>query len=351
MTKDTNSTDHTMVSYTQVEEAFTQEASSLISLETIQAVLQTEKRCFENAAALKISASKFVGYNTARHCKDLVRSRQPFPALYIFLCFLTELASLLFPYSILLALVTHIAKLQLPAIFTSFPYVISIFIAITLCNDFKKHILLKQLCQNAIDPKDSTAITQAKKKLHISFGSLYAVILLLLICVCAGLHFSGIAFALPVTLTYGFIFYVACMILSGIHNVIYSGHAISFFTIGICLVSKQPEEKVQSATAHYLAQRFEQMLSLSGKTTANLSENAELQKKLCASVYSHMVTQRIYDILAIIILLAIDIVCLTQFRALSHLPMLLFFILSCLLTLILCIALISVRHIMKCTKE
>lgn len=348
MTKDTS---NPIVSYSQIEEAFTKEASSLLSNETIQTVLQKEKCCFENAKRLQISTSKFVGYNTARHCKDLVRREQPLPVLYNILCFLTELASLLFPYSILLTIVTHFAKAQIPAVFTSLAYILCIFIVITGCNDCQKHMLFQQLKKESLRPKDQNAVRQLKKKINISYRILYLATVLTVSAACVLVHFSGIAYCVPVTLLHSFIFYVACMMLSGIHNVIYSGHAISFFTIGFCLISNQPADKLQTATAHYLAQRFEQMLSLSGKTATHLKEHPELQKKLCASVYSHMVTQRIYDILAIIILLAIDMVCLTQFRALSTLPFLLFFVFCMVLTLIVCIALISTMHIIKCTKE
>lgn len=339
------------ISYAQIKEAFTKEASSLVSGETIQTVLQTEEQCFQNAALLEIPVTKFVGYNTARHCKDLLRRQQPLPILYFLFSLLTEAASLLLPYSILLAIAGHLPAERLPAFLYSLPYALCILIPAVLCNHYKKRLLYRQLQTDMTAIEDSNRLLQKKHRITGFRQLLHLLAAVFAAAGCILVQLSGTAHRFPVTLLSAFLFYITCILLSGIHNVIYSGHAISFFHIGICLLTHQSSEKLQNATAHYLSQRFQQLLSISGKTTEHLKNNPELQKKLCASVYSHLVTQRIYDILAILLLLAIDVICILRLHTFCNLPLLLFFILSLLLTLGFFIALTSTIHLLRRTKQ
>lgn len=348
MTKDT---DGSSISYEQIKETFTQEASSLISVEKIQTVLQTEEQCFQNAALLEIPVTRFVGYNTAKHCKDLLRRQQPFPLLYLFFSLLTETASLLLPYSILLVIINHLPAEGLPAFLHSLPYTLCILIPAVLCNHCKKLLLYRQLQADMTAVKDSTRLLKKKHRIAGLRHLLHLLTAAFAAAGCVLVHLSGTAHLFSITLLSAFLFYIACILLSGIHNVIYSGHAISFFHVGICLLTRQPSEKLQNATTLYLSQRFQQILSTSGKTTEHLKSSPDLQKKLCASVYSHLVTQRIYDILAILLLLAIDVICIFRLHTFCNLPLLLFFILSLLLTLILCIALAGTIHLLRCTKQ
>ena len=93
-----------------------------------------------------------------------------------------------------------------------------------------------------------------------------------------------------------FFAYAACMVLFGIHNVIYNSHIISFFTVGILLIARRPAEETSAAAGHYLNLCRRQLLSLSHKTMEDCQDNPKLRDKLDASIHARMATGRIYDI-------------------------------------------------------
>lgn len=168
---------------------------------------------------------------------------------------------------------------------------------------------------------------------------------------------TGIVYFLNIASTYTtglhicFFAYAGCMVLFGIHNVIYNSHAVSFFTIGILLAARRPAEEIAAATDHYLNLSRRQLLSLSHKNLEDCRHNPELADKLDASIHARMTTGRIYDILAIFILTVLDITCIIGMRSMMTPALFIFFAVCVLLTLLFAMAFFSANHIFKFTKK
>lgn len=337
------------VSYETVAEAFSEEAKSLISDSAIQEILGAEKIRFENAALLKLPAKKLAGYNIARYCKDLLRQKQPLPFIYLFFCFITEISAWLVPYGVIIEICHYItAKNNAPLAFPPL-YGLFLIIGLVAANTLYRQHLSKVLGK-PIPPQEKPASDTKKAIARFRF-LLYvaAITFVALASLSAALLEWDKLFTLRLPAC--FITYVACILLSGVHNVLYSSHFLSFFTVGILILSRRPETAIETATKQYLTLRYLQMLAPSHKSRKDLADNAALEKKMRESLHSHMVTQRIYDIFALIILCTLDAVCIGQFRFTASPALACFFALTLLLTCTLLLALVSANHILKYTNQ
>lgn len=339
------------VSYDTIAEAFSEEASSLLSDTRIHQVLEEEKIRFHNASLLGISLEKLVRHNTARYCKDLLRKQQPLSFLYAFLCFLTEIAVWLLPYGILIEICSYAASGHGSSFSIPSVYGFIVILGIVAGNTFSKLYLQKFLLSSALFSKaEPQNIKQAKASLHRFHLLLFLGVTALTACgIFLAFHF-GWDRHFSLHFLSCFIAYAACILLSGIHNVIYSGHSLAFFTIGGLLLARRPDNEVEAATTHYLNLRYQQMLSPSHKTPEHLAKNPALEKKLRESLHSRMTTQRVYYALAIIILLALDVVCLIQLQNGIALTLVCFFVASVLSTAIFLFAFLCANHILKATR-
>jgi len=347
------------VSYHTVAEAFSEEAGSLISDSAIKETLDTEKIRFENASLLHISPEKLTGNNMARHCKDLLRKKQPLPFLYSLLCFFTEITVWLIPYGILVEACQYISEKNSSSF--SFPalYGPVLIAALVAANTLYRQYMLKLLStplsvqktsKNGQTDSNNLSVSAAKKSLTCFRFLAYLNTVVIALLIILLIHFLEWNQKVSIRFSTCFIAYVACILLSGIHNVLYSSHFLSFFTIGVLLLSRRPQSEIDAAARQYLNLRYLQILTPVHKTLKDLAENAELEKKLQETLHSHMITQRIYDLFALVILIALDVLCITQLRTNTAPALICFFALSVLLTCILLLAFISANHILKYTK-
>lgn len=348
----TKNTEHQIqsVSYDTIAEAFSKEARSLIPESVIEQILDKEKIRFENASLLDIPPEKLVRHNTTRYCKDLLRKQQPLPFLYFFLCFLTEISVWLIPYGIFIEICNYMSAQKSRSFTFPFLYGLFVIIGIVTGSTLSRQHLQNFLVSPAFAQKDKSSIQKAKTSLTrfrlLLFFSIiiFAGAAIILITVLSWYKSVSIGFSAC------FIAYVICILLSGIHNVIYSSHCLSFFNIGVLLLTRQPDSNVEAATNQYLNLRYLQMLSPSGKTLKALKKNPALEKELRKSLHSHMTTQRIYYTLAVIILSALDIICIVQFHTTTAPALACFFVLSMLCTFVFLFAFFCANHIFQCTK-
>ena len=341
------------VSYNTVAEAFSEEAKTLIPDSAIRKTLDTEKIRFENASQLQISPEKLVNHNTARYCKDLLRKQQPFPLIYLLLSFFTEISGCLIPYGIIIEICHYISKKT----DSPFPFpplyglilIVGLVAANTLYRQYMLRLLGKPLfLQETSERRQSVSVTKkALTRFRLLAYSVSAIVILSTILLSILLEWNK---KVSLRLSTCFIAYVVCILLSGIHNILYSSHFLSFFTVGILLLIRRPEAELQTATRQYLDLCYLQMLTPAHKTLNDLADNTELEKKLRESLHSRMITQRIYDLFAIVIFFTLDAVCISQLRSNATPAYLCFFILSILCTCILFLAFISANHILKHTK-
>lgn len=353
MKPSTECTQTQTISYDTIARKLSEEADSLIPDKITEQILAEEKIRFHNAALLDIPAVKLVGNNTLRHCKDLLRQKQPLPFLYSVLCFLTEVSILMLIYGTAMGIYGKLTarKGGFLAPF-SFLYPLIFFAGIA-----GYHMLSqKQLSKILSIPFTKASPPEQEKKARLRRLRQNRMIclcaVLLLIAFGTGIvYIFNLSPAYTVSLHICFFAYAACMVLFGIHNVIYNSHAISFFTIGILLAARRPAEEISAALEQYLNLSRRQLLSLSHKNLKDCQRNPELADKLDASIHARMATGRIYDILAIFILLVLDITCVIQMRSITTPALFVFFAMSLLLTLLFGVAFLSANHILKNTKN
>ena len=339
------------ISYDTIAMKFSEESASLISDETIRQVLAEEKIRFDNAALLQIPACKVVGNNTLRHCKDLLRQKHPFPFLYSVLCFLAEVSILMLLYGTAMAAYGKLAAGK-GGFFAPFSFLYGMVLSAGIAG---YHILSqKQLYKALSIPFTGKSPSEQEKRERLGYLKKNRAICLFLVLLLTALA-AGAVYILNLSSRYTigvhtcFFAYAACMVLFGIHNVIYNSHIISFFTVGILLIARRPAEETSAAAGHYLNLCRRQLLSLSHKSMEDCQDNPKLMDKLDASIHARMATGRIYDILALFILAVLDITCILKMRSLATPALLLFFAVSMLLTALLVTAFLSANYILKHT--
>lgn len=340
------------LSYEMIEACFLEEAASLLSDAQIQKTLQTEQLRFENAGLSGISPSRFIGSNTVRYCKDLLRKNQPFSFLYTLLSFLSEVSVLL----LLFGLLRSIGNLLFTkaGFLSSFPY---LYECILLGGITAGITLFRKQCQTVLAiPFASAAPSDLERRQRKkTLLKRQLLILLPVIVIVAGAIAWVAALKLhkqyKINLTGCFFVYVICMLLSGIHNVIYSSHLIPFLTIGGYRLLCRSKDMIQTAIQTYLDASYLQILSRAHKTLEDSRKNPELAGRLKQSVYARMVTTRIYCALALFLLVILDIMCILQLQGVLTLAFLVFFAICLLLTFAFLIAVLSANTLLKQTKE
>ena len=352
MTIEKENTAQGNISYETIANYFTEEACSLISDATIEKCLSDEKKRFENAVFLQIPSKRIVGSNTPRHCKDLLRKEQPLPFLYSFLCFLSEASVLMLLYGAAAGIWNSFAKGS--GFFTPFPflYPLIIILGITgLQSAYHLHLNTILIIPFTSTPPAEAEIKKRKQTLKQKYLLSFLLIVILMAAASFAVYYYKLNKTSPITVTTCFLAYACCMVLFGIHNVIYSSHCISFLSIGGIILTNRPKEALEAKTREYLSLCYLQILSLSHKTRDDLAKNPSLENKLKGAVHSRMITGRIYYLLAIIILAISDILCLIQLYRTSQPELLVFAVIATLAIFFLVTAFVSANHIIKQTKQ
>lgn len=302
----------------KIQEYFTKEAHSLISDAEIKEILAKEEYIFENATSMGIDTKKIVDGNLLRHCKNLLRKRQPFYFFYLLLNFLTELSMLLLLFGALFSVLRFFANGSNPESFSkSFPVVYGlVFLTVILLYQSLNRAILRSFLQkiNLKGQADTPKIEKSKKKLT----SYRAILILALAVICILSVYiliqTGLAMQMQVTLFDLFMGYVLLIFVSGIHNTLYSSHVISFLSIGGFLLTKRSSEEVKNATEQYMTLSFLQLLGNRNKTMTDFENDHKLAQDIKTALRSRMVTQRVYIALAIFVLVLLLGVCIHQIR-------------------------------------
>lgn len=341
----TEQNESTALSYDSIAQSFTEEAATLLPENIIEEILAEEKLRFEHAKLLQLPLSKLVGHNTLRYCKDLLRKRQPLSFLYSLLCFCTEVSIWMLLYGIIMGL-SHEFFMKNSGFFTPFPFLcpLILFLALTSYKALSRRLLLKQLAiPFQTTPPAETELMKCRSTIQKNrLLSLAAVLL------PTGAAFTAVYFLKPdntcmISVSSCFFIYVACMILFGIHNIIYSSHWISFFTLGSLILFKRPKEIITSTAAYYLNMSYQQLLSKSHKSLADCTDKPELMDKLKKAIRSRLTTIRTYSVLALIILIILDVICIQN----MHITILAAFAGFLLLTISFLTALLATNYLIK----
>lgn len=322
-----------------IKQNFKEEARSLLTDTQIQKTLEHEKQRFQTAQTEKISVRQWMGSNSAGYSKMLLRKQQPFFPVYYLLGIFTEASCILF----LFYLVRCLLGILLGTGSFSSAYPISFMTFIILgCFLWKKSVTA-YTCHLLDSPQKTAILSKRRRFLLLSFCFTVAATIALCIMDSLFTSFSET----PVTLPQSFLLYVLMLFLSGIHNVIFSSHLMPFLSAGAFRITGNSHEKADQAASHYIQLRTIQQLAARHLTAQDLQTNTALQTELLLSVRSSLITYRVYTVLALLILLVLDILCIRQFTHLPDPGVLTLGITALFITFLLIIALISCNNLIS----
>ncbi len=295
--------------YEQFKKNFKEEANSFITEENIQNTLAIEKIRFDNAKKYNIPINKIAGSSIARYTKDMLRHCQPLFSVYYILSMLSELSYYLLIWSIIKC--TYLYFTGVEKAFSnpvSFSVSIVFFAIIIIYNavtkGYTRNLLFKCIENN---------IQNVKSKIFV-FDAICRFISIIIVIVSTLLVYlnPGKFPAANLSLFEVFIFTVAILSVSGVHNVIYSSHFTSFITTGYLYVLHKSCE-ADSAISHYRELSRTNFLSLRRITVAEYNENVYLQAEFNQWLRQKIITFRVYGALAFFITAILAVICLRQF--------------------------------------
>ena len=224
---------------------FREEAGSILTEQQINDEIEREQTRSAQAARAGIAPNRFRGFNLQRYCKDIVRRLITFP---------------------------------LAAAYCVCAIVCVCFYGISSICRRRLRTLLSSSVPNA------TTLRQKAGRLQL-ISTVTATILSFLLFIVYQSYFQQITkFA---SLQNIFLWFISMMFLSGVHNVLYESHCISFFAVGWYTVAHQ-KSRTASAIRHYTESR--------GNTPLR----------------PHLVTIRIYLLIALFIICILDFLCIRQ---------------------------------------
>lgn len=345
--QDTKEHGTSKLNYEDIAAIFTQNTATLLPEENVRQTLAEEKKRFENAAALQISPIKFIGGNTARHCKDLVRRNQPLFWLYLLFSFLMESSMAVTAIMLLCKLLSAgYRALSLPEqLAPSFP---AIYILIAVTGIMLYQYISRSIWNHCLAEETDTG--KLLKRIGQKKALACSILSLLCIFMAAGIHGSGAAGSVQITVFDTFIFYVACTIISCLHNIIYDSHMISFLCVGAEALN--PRTKPSGRTAALYIDRSLQKLLGQTMTSAIKQENEseagpDKLIKAKTALRSRQLSFRVYAILGLIILSILDMLCIYQLFHVFSLSLLAFSVISLSATLLCIIVILSSHAVLK----
>lgn len=312
----------------QIQEYFQEEAACHLPEESITQILQAEEKRIHFAEQQSIPLSRWIGSNTRRYCKDLLRRQQPFFPLYYLLGVCTEASIVLF----LCFLLTFLPISGFPVLSALPSAAPGMVLAFFLAKEWDKSYYRRLLGQQKLPHRLCHILIYG-----ISLAAVSVPMLLL---------WTTIAPALEQITYHSFLLYVALLFLSGIHNVLYSSHFITFFSIGAFKLSKRPSAVLNAAIEQYIQKKEKEMLAGMKKSMIEMHNNPSLYADVHMDIRSLLVTRRIYLSLALFILLVLDFICIFQYTQLHALSILAFGSVSVLCSGILLIGLLSCNEIL-----
>lgn len=325
--------------YEKFAGTFRKEAISHLTEEATEEILAEEKLRFQAAGQIGITPNRITGNNILRYCKDLLRSRQPLFPIYQLLCLASELSVGMLIISLLISSYSYFLTSS-HNFFAAFPF---LYPAI-LVSGTTLYLQLKRAGQKRLllQAAKTSAIADIRKKLQsYQFCTL-------LICLSTAMALCGLVYLLKLSplclanITQFFFFYVTCMVLSGIHNTIYSSHAPAFLAVGIAILGRKPTGLLEELTHAYIKQSYVQLMGQAH--SIDTLPGKDLSRKL----RTRLTTHRMFYILALMLTLALDILGFINLLSLADkIPILLFTLICLALTVLLLVLLLAAQHIIK----
>lgn len=342
---------HTMT-YDEVEAAFLDEAGTLIPEEKIEAALAEEKKRFAWADALDITPVKFAGTGISRYAKGMLRKNQPFPWLYAFLGFMMEFSMILlltlFLYGVFQFLSSGAPLLEKREYFYGCA-VCAWYLAFRrfLSWRYRNFFFMPEtgLSPEGLSEGDKQRIQKKAALLPVVSAVLF---------LCLGLVFCyvikrlGAIGKVSLDLASVFLLYVLSAVLSGIHNVIFSSHFISYFSLGRGVLLRKSKEEHEKFITHYKMLCYQRIVRRQGKTMEDFSSEEKFAAETMQKLRADLVTYRVYAVLGFFLFFVLDVLCIIQLtRLLISVPMVLFTVCSVFITFLFLVAFLSANEVIK----
>lgn len=327
--------------YKQFEKNFREEAEAFITEEDIKCTLQMERVRFSNAEKYNIPINKFAGSSLARYTKDMLRQRQPLFFIYYILSQVTSFFYCLLIWCVIKCVFLYLTGINKEAftekISMSLPVIF--FAVVLICSSLIQFYTRKLLysCKGNI-----------KSKISI-FNIACYIISAAVIVLSALFVYLGKAGYLSVYLSLFqvFIFTVAMLSVSGIHNVIYNSNFASFITVG-CAIMLHKEPETDKAVAGYMELSLKTFLIRHKASSGSYNENSQLHAEYKEWMRSHAITLRSYGAVAFFITFMLVIICLRQLVIAGvSAGLAVFGIVALLITIMLFLEILSCNRIIK----
>ncbi|MCD7824737.1 MAG: hypothetical protein LUH14_02025 [Clostridiaceae bacterium] len=304
---------NTGLSFQAISKQFRSEAVSLLPETVIDETEASEKRLFDTAEQIGLSPNQLVYGNTLRYCKELVRRKQPFFALYQLLCLLTEISITMLIISALFSLILCLTKQSWH--FTDSFDGLYLLIASTALhgyrytkNELRRKTLQTESKTGKYTKTDAWQPQKLQKKLQRQSGWL-AVLFLLLAGTAASVTLRlSLAKYVKINVLSLLMGYISLLFIQGVHNTVYSSHLIPFFTIGIFILKRKDTAAIDTAAQKYIRLSYVQFLGQAHGTDNPPCTDHDLQKKLRTRIN----TQRTYLFFALVLCVPAAFLCLFQ---------------------------------------
>ena len=335
--------------YDEFKESFKEEANSLISADKIRQVLKDEKRIFSSAKKHNVSIKSFAGNNLVRYTKDTLRRCQPLSFIYFILSFFTE-----FFYCMLLWCAVKCCILYFIGNKNAFSETIPLtaapifFAASLICHAITQYHTKYKLLRNTDNIKHSISIFNIISYI-ISAVVITAVFLLLYYNLDSPSYENRNIFYenfFNITLFNIFLYAVAFLFLSGIHNVIYSSHIVSFITIGTMVFLRHTDQTDKSIN-HYMALRLANFVSIRHITIEDYKKSDKHIKEFNSLMRSSLKSYRLYSSFGLFIAIVLDVTCIIQLFKALEIGFIIFTFVSLIITFILFITILSCNGALK----
>lgn len=335
--------------YSQFEKNFKEEASPFLTDTSINNTLEIEKIRFNNAKKYNIPVNKIAGSSLARYTKDMLRQCQPLFFIYYIFSMLSELSYYLLIWSTLKCIYLYFTGSE-KAFSSKLSYSVSLvfFTCIIIYN-----AITQGYARNLLFKCSKINIQNVKTKINI-FNAFCCFISVVLVAAMALFTYSGSGKvpAASFSLFEIFIFTVAILSISGVHNVIYSSHFTSFITIGYLYMLDKPAETA-SAISHYIELSLAGFLVSHHLAIPEYKKDVHWQIEFNQTLRQKIITFRVYGALAFFITSMLFAICLRQLIITGLSPGLIIFTAVTLITVVLMfLEIISCNCILKeCTAK
>lgn len=333
--------------YEQFEKNFKEEASSFITYDNIANILELEKIRFDNAKKYNIPINKIAGSSIARYTKDMLRRCQPLFFVYYILSILSELSYYLLIWSIIKCTYLYFTETR-EAFTTQIPFSLSLvfFTVIVICN-----AVIQSYTRNILFKCSKGNIKNIKSKIFIFNVICYFLSVFIIIITALFVYLNPQkAFVIKFSLFEVFIFTVAILSVSGIHNVIYSSHFTPFITAGYAFIMQKSSD-MENAILYYKELSLTSFLVSRHLTKKEYKKSVHLQAEFNQWLRQKVITFRVYGGLAFFITTVLTIISLRQL-ILTGLAagLIIFTIITVIITVFMLLEIISCNCILKtCT--